>query len=136
MAQISVSHSSKDTKPLDFLNRAFASTEVQAKYEEIEAIVRGKRSAAEIAADIAASKATFVGKPGTGGTFQLSAAAFAQHGAVCRRRSCEQGKARPTKCQREPGSRKGKHSTYATWLLESPSHGRARSRADGKAKTA
>ena len=60
MAQIFVSHSAKDTKQLDFLNKAFASTNVQAKYEEIEAITRGRRNSAQIAADIAASNAIFV----------------------------------------------------------------------------
>lgn len=60
MAQIFVSHSAKDTKSLEFLNRAFASTSVQAKYEEIEAIDTGRRTAAQIKADIALSNAIFV----------------------------------------------------------------------------
>lgn len=60
MAQIFISHSSKDKKPVEFLNRAFASSNVQAKYEEIEAITHGPRNAAQIKADIAASNAIFV----------------------------------------------------------------------------
>jgi len=60
MAQIFVSHSRNDTKPLDFLNKAFASSNVQAKYEEIEAIVQGNRTAPQVAADIAASNALMV----------------------------------------------------------------------------
>lgn len=60
MAQIFISHSAKDTKPLQFLNRAFASTNVQGKYEEIEAILSGRRTAAQIGADIASSNAIMV----------------------------------------------------------------------------
>lgn len=60
VAQVFVSHSARDTKPLEFLNKAFASTNVQAKYEEIEAIVSGRRTAAQIKADIAISNAIFV----------------------------------------------------------------------------
>ncbi len=60
MAQIFISHSAKDTKPLAFLNKAFASSNVQARYEEIEAIVSGRRTAAQIIADIAASNAIMV----------------------------------------------------------------------------
>ena len=57
MAQIFISHSAKDTKPLQFLNQAFATTNVEAKYEEIEAIVSGKRTSQQIKADIAGSRA-------------------------------------------------------------------------------
>jgi hypothetical protein len=60
MAQIFISHSAKDQKPLDFLNKAFASSNVQAKYEEFEAIIHGRRTAAQIKADIAASNAIMV----------------------------------------------------------------------------
>jgi len=60
VAQIFVSHSSKDTKQLDFLSKAFATTNVQAKYEEVEAILHGRRNAAQIAADIVASNAIMV----------------------------------------------------------------------------
>ena len=60
MAQIFISHSAKDTKPLQFLNQAFATTNVEAKYEEIEAIVSGKRTSQQIKADIAGSRAIMV----------------------------------------------------------------------------
>lgn len=60
MAQIFVSHSARNKKGLDFINRAFATTNVQAKYEEIEAIKTGKRTPAQIKADIEASNAIFV----------------------------------------------------------------------------
>lgn len=45
---------------MEFLNKAFASTNVQAKYEEIEAIGSGQRTASQIAADIQKSDAVFV----------------------------------------------------------------------------
>src|SRR6476659_6845636 len=60
MAQIFISHSAKDAKPIEFLNKAFASSNVQAKYEEIEAIATGRRTAAQIRADIAVSNAIMV----------------------------------------------------------------------------
>jgi len=60
MAQIFVSHSSKDRKQLDFISRAFATTNVQAKYEEIEEIASGRRNANQIRADIMASNAIMV----------------------------------------------------------------------------
>jgi hypothetical protein len=60
VAQIFVSHSAKDIKQKNFINQAFASTKVEAKYEEIEAIISGKRTAAQIKADIAQSNAIFV----------------------------------------------------------------------------
>jgi MTH538 TIR-like domain (DUF1863) len=60
LAQIFISHSAKDLKPKHFLNQAFATTKVEAKYEEIEAIVSGKRTAAQIRADINASRAIMV----------------------------------------------------------------------------
>jgi hypothetical protein len=60
MAQIFISHSAKDAKPIEFLNKAFASTNVQAKYEEIEAMATGRRTAAQIRADIAISNAIMV----------------------------------------------------------------------------
>ena len=60
MAQIFISHSAKDSKPVEFLNRAFASSNVQAKYEEIEAIVTGRRTEAQIRADIAQSNAVMI----------------------------------------------------------------------------
>jgi hypothetical protein len=60
MAQIFISHSSKDEKQIDFLNRALASTNVQGKYEEIEALTAGSRNSAQVAVDIAGSNAVFV----------------------------------------------------------------------------
>jgi hypothetical protein len=43
MAQIFISHSAKDRAIIDFINRAFAASKVEAKYEEIEAILEGRR---------------------------------------------------------------------------------------------
>jgi hypothetical protein len=60
LSQIFISHSAKDVRPLEFLNRAFATSGVEAKYEEIEAIISGRRTAAKIRADINASRAIFV----------------------------------------------------------------------------
>lgn len=60
MAQIFISHSAKDKKVVEFINRAFASTKVEAKYEEIEAILDGRRTAPQIAADIGRSNAVFI----------------------------------------------------------------------------
>lgn len=60
MSQIFVSHSRADKDGIDFINRAFASTKVEAKYEEVEAILHGRRSAAEISRDIVQSNALFV----------------------------------------------------------------------------
>src|SRR5437868_4051194 len=60
MAQIFVSHSQKDSKIIDFVNKAFASTKVEGKYEEMEALLHGKRNSAQISADIAASNCIFV----------------------------------------------------------------------------
>ena len=45
---------------IEFINRAFASTKVEAKYEEIEAILDGRRTAQQIAADIGSSNAVFI----------------------------------------------------------------------------
>jgi hypothetical protein len=60
VAQIFISHSAKDRPILDFINRAFASAKVEAKYEEIEAILEGRRTAQQIVADIARSNAVFI----------------------------------------------------------------------------
>lgn len=60
MAQIFISHSAKDTRIIEFINRAFASTKVEAKYEEIEAILDGRRTAQQITADIGRSNAVFI----------------------------------------------------------------------------
>ena len=60
MAQVFISHSKKDTSLKNFINQAFATTKVEAKYEEIDAILQGSRTAAQIAADIGRSNAVFV----------------------------------------------------------------------------
>lgn len=60
MAQIFISHSAKHQKAVDFFNKAFATTNVTAKYEEIEALVSGKRTAQQIKNDIHFSNAVFV----------------------------------------------------------------------------
>jgi hypothetical protein len=60
MAQIFISHSAKDKKIVEFINRVFASTKVEAKYEEIEAILDGRRTAPQIAVDIGRSNAVFI----------------------------------------------------------------------------
>lgn len=60
MSQIFVSHSRADKDGIDFINKAFASTKVEAKYEEIEAILQGQRNASQISRDIAQSNALFV----------------------------------------------------------------------------
>lgn len=60
MAQIFISHSAKDRRIIEFINRAFASTKVEAKYEEIEAILEGRRTAQQISADIGRSNAVFI----------------------------------------------------------------------------
>ena len=48
MAQVFISHSAKDRRIIEFINRAFASTKVEAKYEEIEAILDGRKTAQQI----------------------------------------------------------------------------------------
>jgi hypothetical protein len=60
VAQIFISHSAKDRRIIEFINRAFASTKVEAKYEEIEAILDGRKTAQQIAADIGRSNAVFI----------------------------------------------------------------------------
>lgn len=60
MAQIFISHSARDTSLKNFINQAFATTKVEAKYEEIEAILEGRRTASQISADITRSNAVFV----------------------------------------------------------------------------
>jgi len=60
MAQIFISHSAKDTALKNFINQAFATTKVEAKYEEIEAILDGRRTAQQIATDIGRSNAVFI----------------------------------------------------------------------------
>ena len=60
MAQIFVSHSSKDRELVDVLTRAFASTKVRAVYEEFEAITEGPATAKRILQHISQSNAIFV----------------------------------------------------------------------------
>lgn len=60
MAQIFISHSAKDTPLKNFINQAFATAKVEAKYEEIEAILDGRRTAPQVSADISRSNAVFV----------------------------------------------------------------------------
>jgi hypothetical protein len=60
MAEIFVSHSSKDKPLVDFFSNAFAATKVRAIFEEFEAITEGRRGAPEILRDIARSNAIFV----------------------------------------------------------------------------
>lgn len=60
MAQIFVSHSSKDRELVDVLARAFASTKVKAIYEEFESIVQGPATAQRILQHISQSNAVFV----------------------------------------------------------------------------
>lgn len=60
MAQIFISHSSKDRQSVDFLSKAFASTKVKGVFEEFEAILKGPANAERIAQDIRESNAVFV----------------------------------------------------------------------------
>ena len=60
MAQIFVSHSAKDKESVDFLSRAFASTQVRAVFEEFDAIQKGPANAERIATNIRQSNAVFV----------------------------------------------------------------------------
>jgi hypothetical protein len=59
MTSVFVSHSQYDTPYLDFLNRAFATTNIVAKYEEIEAI-ESQRTGAGTKSDIENARAIFV----------------------------------------------------------------------------
>ena len=60
MAQIFISHSAKDKDSVDFLSRAFASTQVRAVFEEFDAILNGPANAERIANNIRQSNAVFV----------------------------------------------------------------------------
>lgn len=60
MAQIFVSHSSKDKELVGLLSRAFAATEVKGVFEEFEAILKGPANAQRIAQDVRESNAVFV----------------------------------------------------------------------------
>ena len=57
MAQIFVSHSSKDTALVALLSRAFAATKVKGVFEEFEALLKGPANAQRIAQDIRGSNA-------------------------------------------------------------------------------
>ena len=57
MAKIFVSHSRKDKILRDFFSTAFATTKVEAVYEEIEAIVEGNRPETPILSDLGQSNA-------------------------------------------------------------------------------
>ena len=60
MAQIFVSHSSKDKDLVEFLSKAFASTQVKGIFEEFESICSGPADAQRIAGNIRQSAAVFV----------------------------------------------------------------------------
>jgi len=60
MAQIFVSHSGKDKDLVDFLSRAFATTQVRGVFKEFDAITDGPANAPGIIADIRASSAFFI----------------------------------------------------------------------------
>lgn len=60
MAQIFISHSAKDKELKDFFNQAFATSSVNAKYEEIEKLYKGTITTQAIQQDITFSSAVFV----------------------------------------------------------------------------
>src|SRR5262245_14953992 len=60
MAQIFISHSSKDKDLVAFVSKAFAATQVKAVFAEFEAILKGPVTAQSIAQDIRLSNAVFV----------------------------------------------------------------------------
>jgi hypothetical protein len=60
VAQILVSHSSKDKELVALLSRAFAATRVKGVFEEFEAILKGPANAQRIAQDVRESNAVFV----------------------------------------------------------------------------
>lgn len=60
MAQIFISHSARDKEVKDFFNLAFATSSVNAKYEEIEQLYRGTITTQQIEQDITLSSAVFV----------------------------------------------------------------------------
>jgi hypothetical protein len=60
MAQIFVSHSSKDKELVALLSRAFTATRVKGVFEEFEAIRKGPPNAQRIAHDVRESNAVFV----------------------------------------------------------------------------
>ncbi len=60
MAQIFVSHSSKDKELVALMSRAFAATKVKGVFEEFEAILKGPANARRIEQDVRESNAVFV----------------------------------------------------------------------------
>jgi hypothetical protein len=60
MAEIFISHSSKDKELKNFLSRAFASTQVRAIFEEFDAIKIGPPNAQRITGNIRQASAVFV----------------------------------------------------------------------------
>jgi hypothetical protein len=60
MSQIFISHSARDKSYKDWINQAFASSNVNAKYEEIELLMRGTVTTEDVQNDIKASSAVFV----------------------------------------------------------------------------
>lgn len=60
MANIFISHSSKDKEIIDFFNKAFANSKVRALYEEFEQIIDKTIDAEKIQADINVSNAVFI----------------------------------------------------------------------------
>jgi hypothetical protein len=60
VAQVFVSHSSKDHELRDLLTKAFAATKVRGVFEEFDAITQGPANASRILIDIRASNAMFL----------------------------------------------------------------------------
>lgn len=60
MAQIFISHSARDEQLKTFFNKAFATSSVNAKYEEIEQLYKGTITTEAIEQDITLSSAMFV----------------------------------------------------------------------------
>jgi hypothetical protein len=60
MAQIFISHSAKDEVLKNFFNKGFATSSVNAKYEEIEQLLKGTVTTETIKYDITLSSAVFV----------------------------------------------------------------------------
>ena len=59
MAQIFISHSARDEQLKGFFNKAFATSSVNAKYEEIEQLYKGTITTEAIEQDITISSAVF-----------------------------------------------------------------------------
>jgi hypothetical protein len=60
MAQVFISHSARDEAYKSFFNKGFATSVVNAKYEEIEQLLKGAITTEQIKADIVQSSAVFV----------------------------------------------------------------------------